>query len=55
MNIHQNPGLMDQLAASYALGTLRGGHALPYHATRMLHHGNMRISIIHAESRPYAE
>jgi len=25
MNIHKNPGLMDQLAASYALGTLRGG------------------------------
>ena len=25
MNIHKNPGLMEQLAASYALGTLRGG------------------------------
>ena len=25
MNIHKNSGLMDQLAASYALGTLRGG------------------------------
>jgi anti-sigma-K factor RskA len=25
MNIHQNPALVDQLAASYALGTLRGG------------------------------
>ena len=25
MNIFKNPGLMDQLAASYALGTLRGG------------------------------
>ena len=25
MNIHKNPGLMDQLAACYALGTLRGG------------------------------
>ena len=25
MNIHENPSLMDQLAASYALGTLRGG------------------------------
>ena len=25
MNIHKNPSLMDQLAASYALGTLRGG------------------------------
>lgn len=25
MNIHNNPSLMDQLAASYALGTLRGG------------------------------
>jgi len=25
MNIHKNPGLIDQLAASYALGTLRGG------------------------------
>ena len=25
MNIYNNPGLMDQLAASYALGTLRGG------------------------------
>ena len=25
MNIYKNPGLMDQLAASYALGTLRGG------------------------------
>ncbi|WP_029523866.1 anti-sigma factor [Polaromonas glacialis] len=25
MNIYKNPALMDQLAASYALGTLRGG------------------------------
>ena len=25
MNIHKNPALMEQLAASYALGTLRGG------------------------------
>lgn len=25
MNLHHNPGLVDQLAASYALGTLRGG------------------------------
>ena len=25
MNIHKNPGLMEQLAACYALGTLRGG------------------------------
>jgi anti-sigma-K factor RskA len=25
MNIQNNPSLMDQLAASYALGTLRGG------------------------------
>ena len=25
MNIHRNPALADQLAASYALGTLRGG------------------------------
>ncbi|MBG6073545.1 MULTISPECIES: anti-sigma factor domain-containing protein [unclassified Polaromonas] len=25
MNIHKNPSLMEQLAASYALGTLRGG------------------------------
>ena len=25
MNIHKNPALMDQLAASHALGTLRGG------------------------------
>ncbi|CAN5380457.1 anti-sigma factor [soil metagenome] len=25
MNIHNNPSLVDQLAASYALGTLRGG------------------------------
>jgi anti-sigma-K factor RskA len=25
MNIQKNPGLMEQLAASYALGTLRGG------------------------------
>ncbi len=25
MNIHKNPALADQLAASYALGTLRGG------------------------------
>ena len=25
MNIHNNPALVDQLAASYALGTLRGG------------------------------
>lgn len=25
MNIHQNPELLDQLAAAYALGTLRGG------------------------------
>ena len=25
MNLQNNPSLMDQLAASYALGTLRGG------------------------------
>ncbi|CAM3335972.1 anti-sigma factor domain-containing protein [Polaromonas hydrogenivorans] len=50
MNIHNNPSLVDQLAASYALGTLRGGARRRFE-TLARDHATLRAAALIWQSR----